>query len=79
MVAGLKEIVCDVADILKSFDSEKPVHKNFKAGIGPFGEPQILKVVSNRLNQFTGKYHTQTKQTPDLAVNDSWAIEFKIV
>jgi hypothetical protein len=37
----LDEIVCAVADVLKEFDSEMPIHKSFKAGIGPIGEPQL--------------------------------------
>ena len=36
----LSTIVCNIADVLKIFDSEKPIHKNFNPGIGPFGEPQ---------------------------------------
>jgi hypothetical protein len=74
----LNEIVKDVADVLAQFDSEKPVHKTFKAGIGPFGEPQLIKIISERLNDL-GKYETQTKRTPDLIVNDEWYVEFKIV
>ena len=37
------EVVKLIADILKEFDSERPVHKAFKPGIGPFGEPQIVR------------------------------------
>jgi hypothetical protein len=44
----LFEIVKDIANGLKQFDSEKPVHKAFKAGIGPFGEPQLVKIISER-------------------------------
>lgn len=74
----LTEIARDVADVLKQFDSEKPVHKAFKAGIGPFGEPQLVKTLADRLNGL-GKYCTQTRRTPDLIVNSEWFIEFKIV
>jgi hypothetical protein len=44
----LFEIVKDIANGLKQFDSEKPVHKAFKAGIGPFGVPQLVKIISER-------------------------------
>jgi hypothetical protein len=74
----LFEIVKDIANALKQFDSEKPVHKAFKAGIGPFGEPQLVKIISERLNDL-GKYKTQTKRTPDLILNDEWFLEFKVV
>jgi hypothetical protein len=36
------EIVNIIADILKEFDAEMPIHKTFRPGIGPFGEPQIV-------------------------------------
>jgi hypothetical protein len=66
-----------IADILKEFDSERPVHKNFQPGIGPFGEPQIVAELARRL---TSKgVPARTKRIPDLAVADEWAIEFKIV
>jgi hypothetical protein len=35
------EIVRIVADILKECDGEKPVHKAYMPGIGPFGEPLV--------------------------------------
>ena len=74
----LSEIVRDIADVLKQYDTEMPVHKAFKAGIGPFGEPQLIKIISGRLNEL-GKYNTQTKRTPDLIINSEWFFEFKIV
>jgi len=75
----LSTIVCDVADVLKIFDSEKPIHKNFSPGIGPFGEPQLVKEISNRLNLNSSVYKSRTKRSPDLDINGEWAIEIKIV
>ena len=75
----LVQIIKDIASVLKNFDAEKPVHKNFSPGIGPFGEPQLIKEISRRLNNLNNLYQTQTKRTPDLVINDEWAIEFKIV
>ena len=66
-----------IADILKDFDAEKPIHKEFKAGIGPFGEPQIVSVIAARLNQLG--IPAKTRRTPDLDIHGEWAIEFKIV
>ena len=73
----LQEIVTSVANLLKEFDSSKPVHKNFKPGIGPFGEPQLIKEISRLLNEkgISASIH----RTPDLVINDEWAVEFKIV
>ena len=66
-----------IADILKEYDDEKPVHKAFKPGIGPFGEPQIVHIISERL---TNKgIPAKTRRTPDLDILSDWAVEFKIV
>lgn len=74
----LQDLVRDIADVLKEFDRESPVHKDFQPGIGPFGEPQLVKEIANRLNLKRG-YQTVTRRTPDLDVNGFWAVEFKIV
>ena len=71
------EIVFEIANILKDFDAERPIHKGFQPGIGPFGEPQIVREIADRLNR---KYSTvKTKRTPDMQIGNDWAIEFKIV
>lgn len=73
----LTEIVKEIADVLKEFDSTKPKHKYFKPGIGPFGEPQLIKIISELL---TSRNHpAQTKRVPDMIIENQWAIEFKIV
>ena len=71
------EIVKIKTDILKEFDSERPVHKAFKPGIGPFGEHQIVGEIARRLTR--QGIHARTKRTPDLDVTQEWALEFKIV
>lgn len=70
-------VVTEVADLLKEFDSEHPTFKQFQPGIGPFGEPQIVSIIAQRL---TAKgIEARTKRTPDLDICQQWAIEFKIV
>jgi hypothetical protein len=66
-----------IADVLKDFDSEKPVHKSFQPGIGPFGEPQIVGEIAKRLT--IRGVPARTKRTPDLALGEEWAVEFKVV
>ncbi|HEX9012208.1 MAG TPA: hypothetical protein VF813_01785 [Anaerolineaceae bacterium] len=78
-IPELPEIVRNVADVLKTFDSEKPVFKEFQPGIGPYGEPQLVREIAHRLNGCEGKYTALTKRTPDLLINGIWAVEFKIV
>ena len=72
-----KDIVKIIADILKQFDSEYPKHKNFQEGVGPFGEPQLVKEIVKRLGN--RGLPAETKQTPDMILCDTWAFEFKIV
>ncbi len=71
------DLIITIADILKEFDSEKPVHKSFQPGIGPFGEPQIVGEIARRLS--LEEIPAKTKRTPDLSIGSEWAIEFKII
>ncbi len=71
------DVVKTIADILKAFDAEKPVFKEFQPGIGPFGEPQIVGMIARKL--LAQGIHSQTRRTPDLDIEHQWAIEFKIV
>lgn len=70
-------LVRTIADILKEFDDQKPIHKEFKPGIGPFGEPQIVNIIAEKLND--KGIPARTRRTPDLDIQGNWAIEFKIV
>ena len=72
-----REIVRTIANILFEFDIEMPVHKSFQPGIGPFGEPQIVREIAQRLS--AKGIASKTKRTPDLDIQSQWAIEFKIV
>lgn len=74
----IAELVSVVADSLKEFDSERPVHRSFKPGVGPFGEPQLLIEIARRLTGMGISARTN-KTRADMDVQDVWAIEFKIV
>ncbi len=76
MHIDLNQLVCQIADFLKEFDSMRPVHKNFKPGIGPFGEPQIVKEIAKGLS--LKGINSRTHRTPDMSIENEWAIEFKI-
>ncbi len=74
----LNVITEDIANFLKEFDSINPVHKSFQPGIGPFGEPQLIRELSQGLR--SKGYECVTRRTPDLDINaGQWAVEFKIV
>ncbi len=71
------ETVGIIADLLKEYDSERPTHKTYRPGIGPFGEPQIIREVALRLVRLG--ISAQPRRTPDLDLQGDCAIEFKIV
>lgn len=72
-----QNIVTKITNLLYEYDSEKPVHKEFQPGIGPFGEPQIVKIIAEKLT--LSGLDSLTKRTPDLLIQNRWGIEFKIV
>ena len=72
----LTQFTNTIADVLKEYDGEFPIHKTFQPGIGPFGEPQLVQVIAERLN--ARGVRAETKRTPDMAVQGEIAVEFKI-
>ena len=72
----MTEIINQIADSLKQFDSTKPVHKKFKPGIGPFGEPQLVRHIIEDMNKNGIK--AISKKTPDLQILNEWGLEIKI-
>jgi hypothetical protein len=76
----LAEIIADVADALVEIDRSSKPFRSFRAGVGPYGEPQLVKLIANSLNALS-KYQgrVRTKRNPDLLIPNEWAIEFKIV
>jgi len=76
----LSKVIEDVANALVGIDSCGIPFKTFKCGVGPYGEPQLLRLVAERLNKdpvYSGK--AATKRTPDLFISGHWALEFKLV
>ena len=76
---NLSEVIEDVADSLIAIDASRVPFRSFQPGVGPYGEPQLLKAIAsylNRLPKYNGQ--VQTKRTPDLLIPKHWVIEFKI-
>ena len=74
-------LVGRIADLLTILDRERPVHRSrgreFKPGIGPFGEPQLVKMLAQLLTK--QGVPSRTRRTPDLDIkNGTWGIECKI-
>jgi len=45
---NLMGLVEDIADALKAIDSSGLPFKSFQPGIGPYGEPQLVKLVAEQ-------------------------------
>jgi hypothetical protein len=75
----LAELVVDIANAIASVDASRAPHRSFQPGVGPYGEPQLVKLIEMYLNTLP-KYHgaVRTKRTPDLLIPNEWAVEFKI-
>lgn len=69
----------DIADVLKGIDSSRVPFKQFQPGVGPYGEPQLVKLISEGLNRLP-RYgsRARTRRTPDLLIENEWALEIKI-
>jgi hypothetical protein len=75
----LQEVVTDIAMGISALDASGSRFREFQPGVGPFGEPQLVKQITTYLNTLT-KYGgaVRTKRCPDLLIPDEWAIEVKI-
>jgi hypothetical protein len=75
----LIQIVSDIGAALASVDKSGEPFRSFQPGVGPYGEPQLVKLIASYLNGLP-EYRTsvRTKRTPDLLIPNEWAVEFKI-
>jgi len=62
-----------------TIDLTAPAFKSFQPGVGPYGEPQLVKLIAAFLNGLSAyEGNPKSKRTPDLLVEGLWALEFKI-
>ena len=75
----LKEVLQDIADAIVRIDASGKSFRKFQPGVGPYGEPQLVKLIADDLN-LVPKYRdsARTKRNPDLIIPNEWAMEFKI-
>src|SRR5208283_4304088 len=75
----LQQVSIDITNALVEIDASRVPFRSFQPGVGPYGEPQLLKLISVYLNRIP-RYRERvvTKRTPDLLIPMEWAIEFKI-
>ena len=83
-LGSLTKIISDIADSLVVVDSSGVPHsirgRTYLPGVGPYGEPQLLKKISQLLNLKSLYWgNVETRRSPDLLIRGYWALEFKIV
>ena len=72
-------IVRDLADALKSIADSRVPFKAFRPGVGPYGEPQLVKLVASHLHGFpTYGGRVKVRLTPDLLISVIWAVEIAL-
>jgi hypothetical protein len=77
---NLQEVQADISDSIVRIDASRiALNPKFQLGVGPYGEPQLVKLIVRHLNELP-KYHgtARTRRTPDLLIPREWAIEVKI-
>lgn len=75
----LKQLIEDIASACVAIDRSNAPFKKFRPGVGPYGEPQLVRAIARHLNTLPAYQGTaQTKRTPDLLITGSWALEFKL-
>ena len=77
----IQQLVDDIADAVRAVDQCGTPFKQFRPDVGPYGEPQLTKLIAEHLRtQFGDRYgNIKTKRVPDVLVPNRWALEFKIV
>ncbi len=81
MKVTLVQFLDDFTTALEEADHSGVTHKQFRPGIGPFGESdavrEALRILKLRKSE---RYKTANiKKQPDLLIPDEWKIEFKVV
>jgi hypothetical protein len=76
----MQQLVDDIALALRAVDCGGIAFKQFQPGVGPYGEPQLTKLIAAHLATCSERYPgVKTCRIPDLLVPNLWALEFKIV
>lgn len=81
MELTLAQFTDDFAAGLEEVDHSGATHKQFRPGIGPFGEADAVRAALGVLKRkHPEKYSSAaTKRQPDFLIPDRWKIEFKVV
>ena len=75
----LTQVVDDIVAGLAALDACGSAFKQFQPGVGPYGEPQLVRALARQLNTLPPyRESVRPKRTPDLLIPGEWALEFKI-
>jgi hypothetical protein len=74
-------LVEDIADAMRAVDRCGTPFKQFQPGVGPYGEPQPVRLIAKYLRESCHERYpgAKTCRAPDVLIPGRWAIEFKIV
>ena len=76
---SLQTVVSEFVDSLVIIDKSGVPFRKYLPGVGPYGEPQLLKKVVQLMNQSHHyKGRIETKRDPDILIKGLWAIEVKL-
>ena len=78
---SMKKLVEDFAEALRWIDESRIPYRHYQPGVGPYGEPQLVKKSLTFLKErYPERYSAaKTRRNPDLFIPNQWALEFKIV
>ena len=81
MDVSLKQVVDAFADGLRVIDESGAPHKLFKAGVGPYGEADAIRLSLQQMRAQSPDLFSEskTKRLPDVLIPGQWALEFKII
>ncbi len=77
----MQQLIDDIAAAIRAVDQSRTPFKEFQPGVGPYDEPQLVKLVAKHLLENCGDRYpgTKTCRVPDVLIPRLWALEFKIV
>lgn len=77
----MQKLVDKFAEALRWIDESRVPFKSFQPGVGPYGEPQVVRKSLEYLkDQYPNEFsEAKAKRNPDVLIPNCWALEFKIV
>jgi hypothetical protein len=77
----MQQLIDDIGAAIRAIDRCGVPFKRFQCGVGPYGEPQLTKLIVRHLagthpSRYAG---IKTSRVPDVLIPERWALEFKIV